>query len=123
MIQRTHYDTGEPLRLGKGRAQTVVRFCRSTVLELKGRLLDLRLLGLALGTFAIGKGSFVLAGLLGGVVEDLSISVATAEQLITLYAVVYAVGSPVLVTITSRVTRRRLLILSLAVFAAATQPL
>jgi MFS transporter, DHA1 family, inner membrane transport protein len=97
----------------------VVRFCRSTVLELKGRLLDLRLLGLALGTFAIGKGSFVLAGLLGGVVEDLSISVATAEQLITLYAVVYAVGSPVLVTITSRVTRRRLLILSLAVFAAA----
>ena len=97
----------------------MVRFCRSTVLELKGRLLDLRLLGLALGTFAIGTGSFVLAGLLGGVAEDLSISVATAGQLITLYAVVYAVGSPVLVTITSRVTRRRLLILSLAVFAVA----
>jgi MFS transporter, DHA1 family, inner membrane transport protein len=94
-------------------------FCRSTVLELKGGLLDLRLLGLASGTFAIGTGSFVFAGLLGGVAEDLSVSVATAGQLITLYAVVYAVGSPVLVTITNRIMRRRLLILSLAIFAAA----
>ena len=81
--------------------------------------MDLRLLGLALGTFAIGTGSFVFAGLLGGVAEYLSVSVATAGQLITLYAVVYAVGSPVLVTITRRVAIRRLLILSLAVFAVA----
>ena len=101
------------------RGRTVVRFFRSTVLELKGGLLDLRLLGLASGTFAIGTGSFVFAGLLGGVAEDLSVSVATAGQLITLYAVVYAVGSPVLVTITNRIMRKRLLILSLAIFAAA----
>jgi predicted MFS family arabinose efflux permease len=39
--------------------------------------------------------------------------------LITLYAIVYAVGSPVLVTLTGAVTRRRLLIFSLAVFAGA----
>ena len=97
----------------------MVRFCRSTVLELKDGLLDLRLLGLASGTFAIGTGSFVFAGLLGGVAEDLSVSMATAGQLITLYAVVYAVGSPVLVTITNRIMRRQLLILSLAIFAAA----
>ncbi len=81
--------------------------------------MNLRLLVLALGTFAIGTGSFVFAGLLGGVAEDLSVSVATAGQLITSYAIVYAVGSPVLVTITSGVARRRLLLLSLVVFAAA----
>ncbi len=81
--------------------------------------MDLRLLVLALGTFAIGTGSFVLAGLLGDVAEDLSVSVGTAGQLITLYAIVYAVGSPVLVTITGAVARRRLLVLSLAVFAGA----
>lgn len=74
---------------------------------------------LALGTFAIGTGSFVFAGLLGVVAEDLSVSVAAAGQLITLYAIVYAVGSPILVTLTSGVARRRLLILSLAVFAGA----
>ena len=81
--------------------------------------MDLRLLVLALGTFAIGTGSFVFAGLLGDVAEDLSVSVGTAGQLITLYAIVYAVGSPVLVTLTGAVARRRLLVLSLAVFAGA----
>ena len=81
--------------------------------------MDLRLLVLALGTFAIGTGSFVFAGLLGDVAEDLSVSVGTAGQLITSYAIVYAVGSPILVTVTGRVARRRLLILSLAVFAGA----
>jgi MFS transporter, DHA1 family, inner membrane transport protein len=80
---------------------------------------DLRLLVLALGTFAIGTGSFVFAGLLGDVAEDLSVSLSNAGQLITLYAIVYAVGSPVLVTLTGAVTRRRLLIFSLAVFAGA----
>ncbi len=81
--------------------------------------MDLRLLVLALGTFAIGTGSFVFAGLLGSVADDLSVSVASAGQLITVYAIVYAVSSPILVTITSGVERRRLLILSLAVFAVA----
>ncbi len=61
----------------------------------------------------------MFAGLLGDVAEDLSVSVATAGQLITLYAIVYAVGSPVLVTITSQVGRKRLLIVSLAVFTGA----
>ena len=81
--------------------------------------MDLRLLVLALGTFAIGTGSFVFAGLLGDVAEDLSVSLSNAGQLITLYAIVYAVGSPVLVTLTDAVTRRWLLIFSLTVFAGA----
>lgn len=82
--------------------------------------MDLRLLVLALGTFAIGTGSFVFAGLLGDVAEDLSVSLSNAGQLITLYAIVYAVGSPVLVTLTGAVARRRLLMFSLAVFAGAS---
>jgi predicted MFS family arabinose efflux permease len=79
----------------------------------------LRLILLALGTFAIGTGSFVFAGLLGAVAEDLAVSVGAAGQLITVYAVVYAVGSPVLVTLTGGVARRTLLVWSLVVFAAA----
>src|SRR3954453_245665 len=82
--------------------------------------MDLCPLVLTLGTFAIGTGSFVFAGLLGPVADDLSISVATAGQLITLYAIVYAVGSPPLVTLTSGALRRRLLILSLAIFAGVS---
>lgn len=83
------------------------------------RAVRLRLILLALGTFAIGTGSFVFAGLLGAVAEDLAVSVGAAGQLITVYAVVYAVGSPVLVTLTGGVARRTLLVWSLVVFAAA----
>jgi predicted MFS family arabinose efflux permease len=56
----------------------------------------------------------VFAGLLGEVGEDLSVFVGNAGQLITLYAIVYAVGSPVLVRLIGAVARRRLLIVSLS---------
>ena len=81
--------------------------------------MDLRLLMLALGNFAVGTGSFVFAGLLEGVARDLSVSVGTAGQLISAYAIVYAVGAPVLATVTSDVPRRRLLVASLVVFSLA----
>ena len=78
-----------------------------------------RLLVLALGTFAIGTGSFVFAGLLEGVANDLSVSVGTAGNLVTVFAVTYAVASPVLVTLTGGVAPRKVLVAAMAVFAAA----
>ena len=79
----------------------------------------LRLLVLALGTFAIGTGSFVFAGLLEGVAGDLSVSVGTAGNLVTVFAVTYAVVSPILVTLTGSVAPRKILFAAMAVFAAA----
>jgi predicted MFS family arabinose efflux permease len=58
-----------------------------------------RLIVLALGTFAIGTGSFVFAGPLEGVARDLSVSVGTAGNLVTVFTVTYATSSPVLVTL------------------------
>lgn len=81
-----------------------------------------RLLVLALGTFAIGTGSFVFAGLLEGVAEELSVSVASAGHLVTIFAVTYAVGFPVLVTLTGHVGRRRLLVAAMALFVAGHLP-
>ena len=63
--------------------------------------MDLRLLVLALESFAIGTGSSAFAGMLGVVAEDLPVSVANPGQLITLYAIVYAVGSPILYAVGS----------------------
>ncbi|HET6688377.1 MAG TPA: hypothetical protein VFG82_03350, partial [Rubrobacter sp.] len=57
---------------------------------------NLRILVLALATFAIGTGTFIVAGLLGGVARDLSVSVGTAGHLVTVFAVAYAVLSPFL---------------------------
>ena len=78
-----------------------------------------RLLVLALGTFAIGTGSFVFAGLLEGVANDLFVSVGTAGNLVTVFAVTYAVASPVLVTLTGGAAPRKVLVAAMAVFAAA----
>ncbi|WP_062378592.1 MFS transporter [Pseudomonas abietaniphila] len=55
---------------------------------------------LALGTFAVGTESFMIAGLLPGMAKDLGVSVATAGQLVTVFALAYALSSPVLAALT-----------------------
>jgi len=52
---------------------------------------------LSLATFAIGTGTFIVTGILGGVAEDLSVPVGTAGHLVTVFAVTFALVSPVLV--------------------------
>ena len=79
----------------------------------------MRLLILALGTFAIGTDSFIIAGVLPGMAGDLGVSVAAAGQLVTLFALAYAVAAPIMATLTATLPRRPLLVSALAVFTAA----
>ena len=74
---------------------------------------------LALGTFAVGTESFMIAGLLPGMAADLAVSVATAGQLVTVFALTYALSSPILTTITGHIGRRILLIAAMGAFALA----
>ncbi len=74
---------------------------------------------LALGTFAIGTESFMIAALLPKIATDLSVTVATAGQLMSIFALSYAVSSPVLTALTGRLDRRKLLLLSMGVFSLA----
>ena len=74
---------------------------------------------LALGTFAVGTESFMIAGLLPGMAADLSVSIATAGQLVTVFAFAYALSSPVLTALTGSFNRRNLLIFSMIAFALA----
>jgi predicted MFS family arabinose efflux permease len=73
---------------------------------------------LAVAAFAIGTESYVVAGLLPSLATDLHVSVSAAGQLITVFALAYAVGSPLVAVATAMIERRRLLLGSLAVFAA-----
>jgi predicted MFS family arabinose efflux permease len=79
--------------------------------------LALRLL--AVGMFAIGTDGYVIAGILPPVAADLGASVAAAGQLVTVFAVAYAVGSPVLSAVAERMCRRRLLIVAMLTFMLA----
>jgi predicted MFS family arabinose efflux permease len=73
---------------------------------------------LALGAFAIGTEGFVIAGLLPSIATDLGITVSAAGQLVTVYALAYAVGSPILVAALNNVDRRTVVALALTTFIA-----
>ncbi|MVU77787.1 MFS transporter [Nocardia sp. ET3-3] len=78
-----------------------------------------RTLILALGTFAVGTDSFILAGFLPDLAESSKVSTATAGLAVTVFAGAYALGSPVLATLTARLPRRTLLVTALLVLALA----
>jgi DHA1 family inner membrane transport protein len=79
----------------------------------------LQLLPLAAGTFAIGTGLLVIQGVLPQLARDLGVSVGTAGQLVTVFALVYAVSAPLLSAVAARWDQRRVLIWALLVFALA----
>ena len=74
---------------------------------------------MALGTFAIGTEGFMIAPLLPRLAEDLSVGVVAAGQLVTVFTISYALSSPILTALTGGISRRNLLIISMAGFAAA----
>ncbi|HEX7913726.1 MAG TPA: MFS transporter [Paraburkholderia sp.] len=81
--------------------------------------MDRRLLVLACGMFAIGTDSFVVAGVLPQVSASLRVPVALAGQMVTLYALSYALLSPVIAAAAAQWPRKRLLLTGLAVFVLA----
>jgi MFS transporter, DHA1 family, inner membrane transport protein len=72
---------------------------------------------LAIGTFVTGTDAFIVAGLLPSIAGSLDSSTAIAGQLVTAFAVAYALGSPILTTATATWSRRPILIGSLLAFA------
>lgn len=74
---------------------------------------------LALGAFAIGSEGLMIAGILPRIAEDLSVPVAHAGHLVTIFALAYAIGSPLIAVATARWERRVLLITAMVVFAFA----
>jgi len=60
---------------------------------------------MALGTFAIGTEGFMIAPLLPDLAADLAVTVATAGQLVTVFALTYAFSSPILTALTGSLDR------------------
>lgn len=71
---------------------------------------------LAVTTFAVGLVELIVGGILPTIAEDLNVSLATAGQLITIFALVYAISAPVLLSLTAKVERKRLYLISLFIF-------
>lgn len=78
--------------------------------------MDRRLFVLALGTFAIGTDSFVVAGILLRVAQSLNTSVSLAGQMVTIYALSFALLAPIMAAMAARWPRKTLLVSALCIF-------
>ena len=68
--------------------------------------MDRRLLVLALGMFALGTDSFVMAGILPQVAHAFRVPIGAAGQVTTVYAITYALMAPTVAAIAARVPRK-----------------
>src|SRR2546426_8698008 len=74
---------------------------------------------LALGSFATGTVGFMIAAIHPNIAADLAVLVALAGSLISIFALAYALSSPILTTLTGRVDRRKLLLAAMTIFSLA----
>jgi predicted MFS family arabinose efflux permease len=74
------------------------------------------LLPLAVALFAVGTDGFVIAGLLPQIAADLEVDASAAGQLVTVFALAFAVSAPILGALTSGMDRRTALFLALGIF-------
>jgi predicted MFS family arabinose efflux permease len=82
-------------------------------------MVDRRLLILALGMFALGTDSFVMAGVLPQISRGFGVSIGAAGQMTSIYAITYALMAPTVAAIAAQVPRKKLLLTSLATFVIA----
>src|SRR5215475_122047 len=79
----------------------------------------LTLWALAMGGFAIGTTEFMAMGLLPQIADGVDVSIPTAGNLISAYALGVVVGAPILAFFGARLPRRGLLVALMAAYAAA----
>lgn len=80
---------------------------------------SLWLTALFIATLALGTDEFVIAGVLNRVAADLNTTPGTAGQLVTGFALAFALGAPVLAVWLDRFPRKGVLVAALAVFVLA----
>ncbi|WP_338450390.1 MFS transporter [Niallia oryzisoli] len=71
---------------------------------------------LSIVSFVVGMAELIVGGILDIVSEGLGVSVSKAGELITIYSLVFALASPVLLTLTAKVERKKLFLWSLLIF-------
>jgi len=76
----------------------------------------LTLLALAISAFGIGSTEFISVGLLPLITKDLDITLSTAGLTVSIYALGVTIGAPLLTALTSRLSRKNVLLLVMVLF-------
>ncbi|SEQ87950.1 MFS transporter, DHA1 family, purine base/nucleoside efflux pump [Virgibacillus subterraneus] len=66
--------------------------------------------------FVVGMVELIIGGLLDLMAADLDVSLGQVGFLITIFSLIFAVGAPILLILTSNIERKRLTLISLAIF-------
>ncbi|PMC40464.1 MFS transporter [Bacillus sp. UMB0899] len=78
--------------------------------------MNIKVFILALSTVAVGLVELIVGGILPAIANDFNISLSTAGQLISVFALIYAIAGPVLLVLTSKIERKKVYLISLFVF-------
>ncbi|MEV0081481.1 MFS transporter [Saccharopolyspora sp. NPDC050642] len=78
--------------------------------------MPIALLALAIGAFGIGTTEFVMMGVLPQAAADLGVSIPTAGNLITGYALGVVIGAPALTILGARLPRKAMLVGTMSLF-------
>nr|WP_259547530.1 MFS transporter [Heyndrickxia oleronia] len=71
---------------------------------------------LAIISFLVGTSEYIISGILDNIAQTLGITLSAAGQLITIFSLVYAIFTPILMAVTASIDRRKLMIYSLGLF-------
>ncbi|RNB81340.1 MFS transporter [Brevibacillus nitrificans] len=73
---------------------------------------------LALGEFMVGTSETIITGIIGMIATDTHVSLSLAGQLVTAFSLAFAFGSPLLISLSGRMDRKKLLLLAFNLFIA-----
>lgn len=68
-------------------------------------------------SFLIGTAEYIIAGILEQIALDLRLAVPVVGQMITVFSIAFAVGTPVVITLTAQADRKQLLMVFMLIFA------
>jgi DHA1 family purine base/nucleoside efflux pump-like MFS transporter len=75
---------------------------------------------LTIVSFVVGMVELIIGGILDLIAADLNVSLGKAGFLITVFSLVFAIAAPILLTMTARIERKQLTLISLFVFLLGT---
>ncbi|WP_339160873.1 MFS transporter [Siminovitchia sp. FSL H7-0308] len=78
--------------------------------------MNLKVFILAAATIGVGLVELIVGGILPVMADDLQVNLGTAGQLISVFALIYAVSGPVLLSLTAKIERKRLYLIALFIF-------
>ncbi|ASK60832.1 MFS transporter [Virgibacillus phasianinus] len=78
--------------------------------------MDKRVYFLMIISFVVGMVELIIGGILDLIAEDLHVSLGQAGFLITIFSLIFAIASPILLIATAKIERKRLTLISLVIF-------